>query len=172
MLQHAWVFFSSFFTHALCFKAFRDPAKCFRHGMHYLVAHPLSFILIRSKWQPWPVAHCLVTHLLCFKMVRNIYIIGSILTASLHISCVLKLSETSANKNGYFSTASMHMSCFLKRSGTFINEHRYFLTALLHIFCVLKLSGTFNNDHGSFSTALLHISCVLKLSQILLVMFI
>ena len=47
--QHAWVFLNGFFTHALCFKVVRDPAKCFRHGMHYLVAHLLSYILIRNK---------------------------------------------------------------------------------------------------------------------------
>ena len=66
--------FSTAFTHVLCFKALRDPAECFWHGMHYLIAHFLCLKMVRNKWQPWPVAHCLIAHLLCFKMVRNIYL--------------------------------------------------------------------------------------------------
>ena len=72
IFQHAWAFLNSFFTHVLCFIAFRDPSKCFRHFMHYLVAHLLGYILISDKCQPWFVAHSLIAHFLCFEMVRNV----------------------------------------------------------------------------------------------------
>ena len=49
IFQHAWVFFNSFFTHILCFKAVRDTAKCFQDGIHYLVAHLLHLKTIRNK---------------------------------------------------------------------------------------------------------------------------
>ena len=83
-----WICLNNFFTHVLCFKAVRNMVKCIGHRTHYLVAHLHGFQMIWDK-----IMHSLL-HI-----------------ASLHISWVLRWSETYANKGGSIFTASMHISC-------------------------------------------------------------
>ena len=129
-------------THALFFKAFKDPVKYIWHGMHYFIAR-----LLHPKISGKNDGH------------------GQLRSPLLHISCALKQLGTNTNKHESFSNALLHISCVLKWSGTSANNNGYFSTALLHISSVLRCSGTSFWCQGLSPTAFSHISFVLKWSE-------
>ena len=75
-----------------CFKTVRNIKKCYRVDAHYLVAHPLHLKMIGI----------------------NLSVYGLQAT---YISCVWKRSETHAKEFGSVLTASIHISCILRWLG-------------------------------------------------------
>ena len=104
-------------------------------------------------------------HVPCFLRRSEIQInhFGMTCIISLHLSCALRWSKIS-DGHGPLLTASLHISCVLKQSGTNANKVGSILTASLHISCILKWSGTSSNNNEYFSTASMHMSCFLKQS--------
>ena len=89
---------------------------------------------------------------------------GSTSMASLHISSVLRWSDTNLSMDGMFCTTSEHISCLLYWSGTSANKGGILCPALLHILFVFRLSGTSANKGGILCTTPLQIPCIFRLS--------
>ena len=87
---------------------------------------------------------------------------GSTSTALIHISCVLKRSDTRKNNATFSHIIWIHISCVIKLSETCLNVYGSLRTASLHISCVLRWSGTNSNEYGSMRIASSHISCILR----------
>ena len=147
--------FSTTFLHVLCFKAVRDTAKCFRHGMHYLVAHlitivPLNhLIIIVNMIAIIPYVYLL----LCYKPIRDKLQGKEVIPHCLiHILCVLKRWGTSFSCHGSTSMALLHISWVLKRSGIWWNAFGMIHMISLYIFCMLKQSVTWYRVYDSLGT--------------------
>ena len=87
------------------------------------------------------IFYCLITHFLCFKVIREIVQLPWVYFKGLHSSCVLKQSGTRKNTAGLLRTAWLHVFRVLRWSGTYVRVYGNWATVSLHIFYILKCSG-------------------------------
>ena len=104
-----------YFYLLMCYKPIRDIFQLPWAYFNNLVAHHLSFKTVRDSVQlPWVFFNSFFTHFLCLQIsgtCPSAY--GSLRTASLHISSILKWSGTYFRASGSSSTAFSHISCVL-----------------------------------------------------------
>ena len=112
-------------------------------------------------------SHLVITFLLRYILIKYIFQLHrSAPTALIHISCVLKRSETRKNAPGLLRISSLYIPCLLRWSEKNFRVYGLLCTASLQISYVLNQSGTNAKERGSMRTASLRISWVLGITII------
>ena len=113
--------------------------------------------------RPWDAIYCLITYLLCLKVVgHDFQHVWAFFNGFSHISRVFSASGTNSRVSGLSSMALSHILLLLKQSGICSKASDSSSMALSHICRALKWSGTHANESGFMCTVSLDVSCVLR----------